>query len=359
MTDRQALGIDINQYARTGGTNFGLAKDHIEAGVYDFLILKVGLGFNKVDIFEEQMNGCIQHDIPYTTYHFPDPELNMKNQARKYVDWVGTKQRSYIVDIEKPRRDSRPPNRSEMLNYLGELERLINKKPILYSSIAILNSIGFTNDAKGYQLWIAHYLFMKSLWPLQKKLYSKFGDFVKDHAREIPPAARGSGLENNVILWQFSDRGDGRFYLFNRHTNDPRYPDGMENADLNISISKRDDFMEDIFGDIPKDITSQYFSALNSHDPNRVAELYADQAVHTIAARSIHGKGQIRVWYHNFFNQMLPNGTFERTSFTAPGNSRTFSWTAKSDAGDVLDGSDTFGLLNGKIIYHFTNFHVN
>jgi len=358
MTDRQALGIDINQYARAGGTNFGLARDHIQAGVYDFVIIKVGLGFNKVDIFDEQVNGCIQHDIPYSTYHFPDPELNMKTQARKYVDWVGTKQQAYIVDVEKPRQNSRPPNRGELRSYLDELEGLIDVKPILYSSIAILSSIGFKNDAKEYKLWIAHYLYMKSLWPLQKKLYSKFDDFVKDHAGEIPPAARGSGLENNVILWQFTDRGDGRFYIYNRHTNDSRYPDGMTNADLNISIHKRDDFMPMMFNGVPVDITTQYLKALNSHDPNQVAALYTDQAVHVNANRSIAGKDQIKAWYRTFFDQLLPNGTFTRTGFTAPGNSRTFSWRARSDAGEVHDGNDTFGLMNDKIAYHFTHFNV-
>ncbi len=357
MTERQALGIDINQYARRGGTNFGLARDHIQAGVYDFVIIKVGLGFHKVDIFEEQVNGCVQYDIPYTTYHFPDPDLNMKNQARKYVDWVGANQRSYIVDIEKPRKNSRPPNKNELRSYLGELESLIGKKPVLYSRISVLSSIGFINDARNYNLWLAQYLYMKSLWP-KRKMYRYFHDFVDDHAWETPPSTQGTGLEDNVVLWQFTDIGDGRRYIYNAHTNDPRYPDGMHNADLNISIEKRDQFMESMFGDYQVDITTAYIRALNSHDPNQVVELYTDQAVHTNADRSIHGKDQIKAWYQTLLNQQLPSGDFERTGFTASGNSRTFSWTARSDAGQVLDGNDTFGLMNGKIAYHYTHFHV-
>jgi hypothetical protein len=359
MTDRQALGIDINQYARKGGTNFGLARDHIQAGEYDFVIIKVGLGFNKVDIFDEQINGCIQYDIPHTTYHFLDPDLDMKTQARKYVDWVGSKEQSYIVDIEKPRKNSRPPNKTELRQYLGEFEALIGKKPVLYSSASVLESIGFIEDAKQYKLWLAHYLFMKSLWPTKKVKYRHFHNFVKDHAGEVTSEARRVGLQNNLILWQFTDIGDGRRYIYNARTQDPRYPDGMTNADLNISIQPRDDFMEFMFGDVDDtEITSRYFKALKSHAPDQVAELYADQAVHVTANRTIHGVDKIKVWYETFFNQLLPNGTFQRTGYSASGTSRTFSWTARSDAGQVLDGNDTFGLMNGNIVYHYTHFHV-
>ncbi|MBC8507805.1 MAG: nuclear transport factor 2 family protein [Anaerolineales bacterium] len=358
MTDRQALGIDINQYARRGGTNFGLARDHIQAGVYDFVIIKVGLGFNKVDIFDEQVNGCIQHDIPWTTYHFPDPELNMVNQAKKYVDWMGSNQKSYIVDIESPRVGTPPPTRNQMRSYLGELETLIGKKPILYSNIDVLSTIGFINDARQYPLWIARYLYIRRLWPLQKKLYKKFDNFVDDHAWEIPSTATDVGLGEKVILWQFTHHGDGRFYIYNRHTNDPRFPDGMVNADLNISIKKRDEFMSEVFGDVHVDISARYIDALNSRDPNQVVDLYSDLAVHTNAQRSIHGKDNIRGWYQALFNQTLPNGRFTRTGFTASGNSRTFSWTAQADSGQVLDGNDTLGLMNDEIVFHFTHFSV-
>ncbi|MBU1659858.1 MAG: nuclear transport factor 2 family protein, partial [Chloroflexi bacterium] len=139
---------------------------------------------------------------------------------------------------------------------------------------------------------------------------------------------------------------------------DSRYPDGMTNADLNISIPKLDDFMPMMFSDMPVDITAQYIQALNSHDPNQVAALYTDQAVHVNPNRSIAGKEQIKAWYRTFFDQLLPNGAFTRTGFTAHGNSRTFSWTAHSDAGEVHDGNDTFGLMNDKIAYHFTHFNV-
>ncbi len=57
---------------------------------------------------------------------------------------------------------------------------------------------------------------------------------------------------------------------------------------------------------------------------------------------------------------MLPNARFEVTGKTGSGNTRQFTWTARSDRGAVLDGSDTIGLAEaeGRILYHFSSFSV-
>ena len=109
----------------------------------------------------------------------------------------------------------------------------------------------------------------------------------------------------------------------------------------------------------PQDITQQYITALNSHDPNLVVGLYNPTAVHVNAARTIQGAEAIRSWYQSVFSQLLPNATFTHTGFTGAGSSRHFTWTAVSSAGTVRDGSDTFGLVNGKISYHYTFFTVS
>ena len=64
MAERQALGIDLNEYARTGGINYDLVKDFIQRGVYDFLIIKAGLGFTKSETFDEQRQNVERLDIP-------------------------------------------------------------------------------------------------------------------------------------------------------------------------------------------------------------------------------------------------------------------------------------------------------
>lgn len=109
----------------------------------------------------------------------------------------------------------------------------------------------------------------------------------------------------------------------------------------------------------PKDITEQYINALNTHDVDKVVDLYNDQAVHVTSARTIFGKPAIRAWYETFFNHLLPNGTFQRTGFAGEGPSRYFTWVCQTETTDVRDGADTLGLSDGNISYHYTYFTVN
>ena len=108
-----------------------------------------------------------------------------------------------------------------------------------------------------------------------------------------------------------------------------------------------------------KDITQQYIDALNTRDANKVVALYNATAVHVTAARTLQGIAAIRTWYISFFSQVLPNGAFTLTGFSGTGSSRHMTWTATSNSGQVRNGNDTFGLVNGKIAYHYTSFSVS
>jgi hypothetical protein len=111
--------------------------------------------------------------------------------------------------------------------------------------------------------------------------------------------------------------------------------------------------------DAPKDICEKYIAALNSHDVNQMLALYASTAVHITAARTSQGLENLRNWYTQLFNQVLPNATFTLTGYSGSGNSRHLTWTATSNAGMVQNGNDTFGLFNdGKINYHYSFFTV-
>jgi hypothetical protein len=107
-----------------------------------------------------------------------------------------------------------------------------------------------------------------------------------------------------------------------------------------------------------QDIAQLYINALNSHSVDQVLTLYNPIAVHITAARSLQGTVNVRNWYTNFFNQVLPNATFTLTSFSGSGSTRHLTWTAVSKVGRVLDGNDTLGLVNGKISYHYSFFNV-
>lgn len=109
---------------------------------------------------------------------------------------------------------------------------------------------------------------------------------------------------------------------------------------------------------IPGDITEQYVDALNSRDPDQILKFYNPNAVHITSARTIQGYKALRIWYQALFFSLLPNAKFMHTGFSGSDNSRHLTWTAASDMGAVHNGSDTFGLYDGKITYHFSSFTI-
>ena len=72
----------------------------------------------------------------------------------------------------------------------------------------------------------------------------------------------------------------------------------------------------------PIDLPELYISAMNSHNADVVANLYAENAVHISATQTIQGIEAIKTWYNAFLNQTLPNATFELTGASGTGSSR-------------------------------------
>jgi hypothetical protein len=108
-----------------------------------------------------------------------------------------------------------------------------------------------------------------------------------------------------------------------------------------------------------QDIVERYIAALNSHDADQVVVLYNTNAVHVTGERTVQGIEAIRLWYTSLFTDILPSASFTLTSSTGSLGSRQFTWMAISTAGSVSDGSDSFGLVDGKITYHYTSFTVS
>lgn len=106
------------------------------------------------------------------------------------------------------------------------------------------------------------------------------------------------------------------------------------------------------------DIMVQYIEALNNHKPENILALYTPTAVHISSSRTIKGHAALQTWLYTLLNNILPNGKFQLVDFTGSGNTRHLTWTATSEAGSVFDGSDTFGLLDGKIAYQYSSFSV-
>ncbi|MEI7989369.1 MAG: nuclear transport factor 2 family protein [Chloroflexota bacterium] len=103
----------------------------------------------------------------------------------------------------------------------------------------------------------------------------------------------------------------------------------------------------------PSDITKLLVSAINAHAPIDVANLYHQDAVHITAERTIQGTEAIRTWYQDLFKR-YPQISLSLSGTSGSGASRAFNWTASLATGKTATGSDTLGLLDGKISYHYS-----
>ena len=100
------------------------------------------------------------------------------------------------------------------------------------------------------------------------------------------------------------------------------------------------------------------FAALNAVDLAELGSVYAQNAAHVTAQRTLFGVGSIVAWYQNLLTTQLAGAVFTITSLTGTGNSRTVKWTAASPHAQVTDGDDTFGIVNGHVLYHAAHFTV-
>jgi hypothetical protein len=109
----------------------------------------------------------------------------------------------------------------------------------------------------------------------------------------------------------------------------------------------------------PEDIAVQYLKALNAHNATLITSLYADRGVHITSEKTIQGTTAIQDWYLDFIVTKLPNATFTMSNLTGNETTRHFTWKATSSSGKVVDGNDTLGILNGKIIYHYSHYNIS
>ncbi len=105
----------------------------------------------------------------------------------------------------------------------------------------------------------------------------------------------------------------------------------------------------------PPDLPETYIAALNSHDPNKAVALYTPGAVYITSTHTVQGIDAIRNEYNNLLNTILPGANFSLISSSGTGSTRHFSWRAITPQGTIRDGSDTIGLLDNKINYHYSH----
>ena len=104
------------------------------------------------------------------------------------------------------------------------------------------------------------------------------------------------------------------------------------------------------------DIVDELIRRFNKHKASAVIELYRKNAAHVTGNRTVVGRDAIKAWYRDLFKKVVPEGKFILTSRTGTGTFRQFTWLGKTTSGQVIVGSDTLGVLDGMIQYHYTHF---
>lgn len=106
--------------------------------------------------------------------------------------------------------------------------------------------------------------------------------------------------------------------------------------------------------DNDKDITDDYFEALNAKDPVKLTSLFTQDGVHVSANRTIQGTERLLGWFNDFTQNLPEPLSLQLTGKTGSGNSRHITWEMWDSSGVRHRSRDTFGLRDGKISYHFS-----
>ena len=101
-------------------------------------------------------------------------------------------------------------------------------------------------------------------------------------------------------------------------------------------------------------IPERLLSFMNGKDIQGIIASYQPGAVHINSARTIQGIAAIQSWYSILLNQSYLNSTFQLiTQEVSPINAH-FSWKVIGPDHGQLTFTDTVGIENQKIIYHYT-----
>ena len=100
-------------------------------------------------------------------------------------------------------------------------------------------------------------------------------------------------------------------------------------------------------------LPSKYISAMNKQDLDQVLKLYHHNAFLIRSARAVQGKEGIRAWIKSLLASYA-KGEFKLINDVQNRNIHNFRWQTEDTAGNQFEGRDTMGLLDDKIIFHYS-----
>ncbi len=230
--------IDIHRYYRSGGLDW----NKIQANGIDAISISAGVGMNISPILGEQIMQCNDHGMPYFTYLIPSMKFSMTVQMLNYLDQPGVREARTCVDVEPPVSDNsiRCINATETLSCIKAIQVETKKDPFIYINPKNIQYLGSPVWLTDFDLWIAQWLYESWLF---RRLYKYFDTFLARNPNHFPPYVRNTRYQTKTRLWQFTCKADAQTICASEHTLDPKYPHGLNEADLNISCEEREVFL--------------------------------------------------------------------------------------------------------------------
>jgi lysozyme len=191
------LGIDCSHWQNDKSTAQKMDFKKAAAAGAHFVFIKVSeRGGIDVD-YEYNWKAAKDAGIPRGGYHFLRWDLPATTQARVFCAALKDNPGELppAADFEAPAKDGLYPSNSMLLAFLEEVEKILNRRPIIYTSPGFWKSHGNNKVTrvpeqfwKIYPLWIAHYF--KTMNPGITK-------------PDIPAPWK------DWLFWQYSATGDG------------------------------------------------------------------------------------------------------------------------------------------------------
>jgi ketosteroid isomerase-like protein len=100
------------------------------------------------------------------------------------------------------------------------------------------------------------------------------------------------------------------------------------------------------------------FGTLNARDYSSILDIYAKNAVLVTPKKTIQGEENIKAFYEQVIAVELKKGDFRVTYKKIIDNTIHYRWTCTSQTGNVVNGKDTLGIRNNKVIYHYCFYSI-
>lgn len=106
-----------------------------------------------------------------------------------------------------------------------------------------------------------------------------------------------------------------------------------------------------------KDLIEKFIELLNSGNVLEITNLYAKDAIHINAGRTIQGDLKLKEYYSDLFGTVFAGSSFSLVKLSGNDQTKHFTWQAQKDTSIIAESEDTVGISNNKIIYHYSSFN--